>query len=149
VFLSGHYRDKTRPCRILNISDSDGEHTLLVSILKPDNLTVVERASAGVYALQDLRRRPTAQLPDLVIIPWRLPLLSGCEFIQEMKADERLKIIPVVVFTSKMPSEEVQALYSAGASCVIPKGTTLPEFEVSLEALKKFWVEVAVLPRRL
>jgi CheY-like chemotaxis protein len=133
-------------CRILHVIDDDAQHCLLTNILQPDNSFSIERSQTGIQALKALHSRPTDHLPNLVIIPWIMPLLTSREFTAEMKSDERLRAIPVIVMSASLPSEEIVALYNAGVSCVLATGTDYDSLCLALRALKNFWVECAILP---
>ena len=133
-------------CRILHVIDDDAQHCLLTNILQPDSSFSIERSQTGIQALKALHSRPTANLPNLVIIPWIMPLLTSREFTGEMKSDERLRAIPVIVMSASLPSEEIVALYNAGVSCVLATGTDYDSLALALRALKNFWVECAILP---
>lgn len=133
-------------CRILHVTDDDAQHCLLTNILKPDNSFSIERIQTGIQALKALRSRPTDQLPNLMIMPWIMPLLTSREFTQEIKADERLRAIPLIVMSASLPSEEILALYKAGVSCVVATGTDYDSLCLALKALKNLWVDCAILP---
>jgi len=133
-------------CRILHVTDDDAQHCLLTNILQPDNSFSIERIRTGIQALKVLNSRPTDLLPNLVIVPWMLPLLTSREFTREMKSDERLRAIPLIVISASLPSEEVLALYNAGVSCVVATGTEYDPLCLALRALKNLWVDCAILP---
>ena len=131
---------------MLHVIDDDAQHRLVMNILQPDNSFSIERIQTGIQALKALHARPTDQLPNLVIIPWIMPLLTSREFTTEMKSDERLRAIPLIVMSSALPCEEVVALYSAGVSCVVATGTDYDTLCLALGALKNLWVDCAILP---
>ncbi|HXR78198.1 MAG TPA: response regulator [Bryobacteraceae bacterium] len=133
-------------CRILHVTDDDAQHCLLMNILKPDNSFSIERIQTGIQALKALHSRATDQLPNLVIIPWIMPLLTSREFTTEMKSDERTRAIPLIVMSASLPSEEIVALYEAGVSCVVTTGTDYDSLCAALKALKNLWVDWVMLP---
>jgi two-component system, chemotaxis family, response regulator Rcp1 len=133
-------------CHILHVSDDDADHHLFVQTLKVDAAVFVERLHSGVETLRVLRSRATHKLPSLIIIPSLLPLLTGIEFIREIKSDDRLQVIPVIVFASALPEGEAAKLYEAGAACVVYKGGDLDSYERAIRSFQKFWLDIAILP---
>jgi sigma-B regulation protein RsbU (phosphoserine phosphatase) len=128
---------------VLNVTDSRAEHLLLCQVLQPGPGTLIEWSPSGIEALEDLRGRAETQLPQLVIIPWVLPLLSGQEFLLAMKADERLSRIPVFV-VDDVPEPEVLSLYDAGAHAVIAAGTTLDSVEKAAQRIRAACAQAGV-----
>jgi CheY-like chemotaxis protein len=123
-------------CRVLNVNDSRPEHLLLCQLLQPGPETLIEWSPSGIEALEDLRGRADDQLPHLVMIPWVLPLLTGQEFLLEMKADNRLGRIPVFVL-GDVPEHELVSLYAAGAHAVIAQGITLDSLENAAHLIRE------------
>jgi CheY-like chemotaxis protein len=124
-------------CRILNICESEPEYLLLRRAFEGEPRLLLERCESGIAALNDLRERRASDLPDVVVIPWRLPMLTSREFIDEMKADERLSAIPIIVLAD-VSGNEASDLRDAGAACVLSKGITLDSFEATAAALLRF-----------
>jgi CheY-like chemotaxis protein len=139
-------RVPTVSCRILHVTDDDADHHLFVQTLKADSAIVVERLHSGVETLRVLRARASHELPSLIIIPSLLPLLTGIEFIHEIKSDDRLQVIPVIVFAATLPEGEAARLYEAGAACVVYKGGDLDAYERAIRSFQKFWIDIAILP---
>ena len=106
----------------------------------------VERMNSGVETLRVLRTRAADDLPGLIIIPSLLPMLTGIEFLREIKSDDRLQVIPIVVFASALPEGEAARLYEAGAACVVYKGVDLDSYERAIRSFRKFWIDIAILP---
>lgn len=133
-------------CRMLHVTDDDAQHCLLTNILQPNNSFSIERIQTGIQALKALHARPTEELPNLVVIPWLMPLLTSREFAKEMKSDERLRAIPLIVMSASLPSTEIVALYDAGVSCVVATGADYNSLCAALKALKNLWVDCVMLP---
>ncbi len=131
-------------CRVLNVNDSHPEHLLLCQLLRPGPETVIEWSPSGIEALDTLRGRADEQLPHLVIIPWVLPLLTGQEFLLEMRADLRLSCIPVFVLDN-VPEDEIAALYTAGAHAVIAEGITLDSMEEAAERIRAACAKAGII----
>jgi CheY-like chemotaxis protein len=130
-------------CRILHVNDSDTDHQVLAEVLQADRSFSLERARSGVEALQQLRQK--LQLPNLVVINWSFALITCAEFLDQMKSEKRLALIPIVVIASGMTPDEVTLAYDSGAACVLRKGPNRESLARSIEALTHFWT-LALLP---
>lgn len=124
-------------CRILNVCGNEPEHLLLARALEAEPGLILERCETGIAALDELRLRDTPHLPDVLVTPWRLPMLSVCEFIIQMKADQRLAAIAIVVFAD-ISQDETARLRQLGAARVLRRGITLDSFEAATGALLSF-----------
>lgn len=112
------------------------------------NLNVVED---GLSALDYLHQRgdyTAADSPDLVLLDLNLPGLSGREVLREVKADDDLCHIPIVVLTTSDADEDILRSYVLGANCYVKKPVGLDEFVRIVQTLEEFWFTVVKLPPR-
>ena len=110
------------------------------------NLNVVHD---GIMALKYLRREPPypdAARPDLVILDLNLPKKDGREVLKEIKNDDILKSIPVVILTTSQDAYDIQRCYELGANCWITKPVGLEEFIKIVGSVQDFWLTVVKLP---
>ena len=113
-----------------------------------NNLHVVDN---GVDALAFLRRVGSyadAPRPDLVLLDLHLPKMNGQEVLAEMKTDEQLKTIPVVVLTSSEAEEDVLRAYGLHANCFVTKPVDFAGFVEIIREIEHFWFAVVTLPPR-
>jgi len=99
----------------------------------------------GKYAGRDV-----SQLPALVLLDLSLPRISGLEVLQRIRADERTKLVRVVMLTGSKEQEDVLRSYSFGASAYVRKPVDFTEFAEAAKALGLFWLlmnEVPPAPR--
>lgn len=111
-----------------------------------NNLHVVDD---GVEAMAFLRKEEkylSAPRPDLVLLDWNLPRKSGREVLAEIKADENLKRIPVVILTSSQAEVDVRGAYSLHANCYVAKPLGFPNFVDLVSQISHFWFTVVTLP---
>lgn len=131
-----------RSLRILVVDDSPSDVRLIREALKetPVEVTLVT-ARDGVEATDFLRKTLRGELarPDLIILDLNLPRKSGREVLAEVKADNRLKQIPVVVMTSSSASEDIAYAYDLNANSYITKPLDLAEYLTIVRALQAFW----------
>ncbi len=138
------------PIEILLVEDNPGDVRLTIEALKEgkvrNNLHV---AGDGEEALAFLRRQgrfASVPVPDLVLLDLNLPKKDGREVLEEIKADERLKHIPVVVLTTSGADEDILRSYDLQANCYITKPVDLDRFLDVIKAIEGFWLSVVKLP---
>ncbi|MGI8961559.1 MAG: response regulator [Bryobacteraceae bacterium] len=127
-------------CRVWHVDDDDADHQLLVELLQADSSFSLHRARSGVEALQQLRHKQ--HLPNLVIVNWSFARMTCAEFIDQMKSEKRLAVIPIIVIASAISQDEVTLAYDSGAACVLGRGPDRASLARSLRVLKDFWTLV-------
>ena len=142
---------RIRPIEILLAEDNPGDARLTVEGFKDakvkNNITVVED---GKEALAYLRREgPYANvaLPDLILLDLNMPKKDGREVLAEIKADENLRHIPVLVFTVSSAEKDILAAYNLQASAFITKPIDFDEFIMVVKSLEDFWLTIVKLPQ--
>ena len=140
-----------KPIEILLAEDNPGDARLTVEGFKDakvqNNITVVED---GIEALAYLRREgPYANVtvPDLILLDLNMPKKDGREVLTEIKADERLRRIPVLVFTVSSAEKDILAAYNLQANAFITKPIDLDEFITVVRSLEEFWLTIVKLPQ--
>ena len=135
---------------ILLVEDSPGDIRLAQEALKEskirNKLFVVED---GVEAMAFLRRQgkyAEAPRPDLILLDLNLPRKSGREVLSEIKNDEDLKRIPVVVLTVSRDEEDIMRSYDNHANCYITKPLDFSQFMEITKSIEQFWLTIVMLP---
>ena len=131
--------------------DNPGDARLTVEGFKDakvkNNITVVED---GMEALAYLRHEgpyANAALPDLILLDLNMPKKDGREVLAEIKADEELRRIPVLVFTISNAEKDILEAYDLQASAFITKPIDLDEFITVVRSLEEFWLTIVKLPQ--
>ena len=139
-----------RPIEILLVEDNPGDVRLTRETLKefgePNHLSV---AKDGVEALAFLRREGpyvNAAHPDIILLDLNLPKKDGREVLAEIKTDEQLRRIPVVVLTTSSAERDVLEMYDLHANCYITKPVDLDQFRTVIKALEQLWFTIVRLP---
>jgi two-component system response regulator len=86
--------------------------------------------------------RPKGLMPRLVIVDIKLPKVSGLEVLREVKREDSLRAVPVVVFTSSREVVDLRTAYSSGANSYVVKPMKFREFEESIVRMGNFWLQV-------
>jgi two-component system response regulator len=136
---------------ILLVEDSPGDVRLTREALKEakvrNNLHIVED---GIAALDFLHRRghyTDRPRPHLILLDLNLPNKDGREVLEEIKTDESLQDIPVVVLTSSEAEEDILRAYELNVNCYVTKPVELDEFLQVVKAIEDFWLTVVKLPK--
>jgi len=139
-----------RPIEILLVEDSPSDTELTVEALHDaklrNNLNAVED---GVQAIEFLRRQgkfANAPRPDLIMLDLNLPRKDGREVLAEIKADDDLKTIPIVVLTTSKAEKDILQAYQLNANCYIKKPVDFTEFLNVIRSIEAFWLFVVTLP---
>ena len=142
---------RVKPIEILLAEDSPGDARLTIEGFKDakvkNNITVVED---GMEALAYLRHEgpyANAALPDLILLDLNMPKKDGREVLAEIKADEELRRIPVLVFTISNAEKDILEAYDLQASAFITKPIDLDEFITVVRSLEEFWLTIVKLPQ--
>ena len=141
---------RVNPVEILLVEDNPGDVRLTEEALKEakvhNNLYV---APDGVEALAFLRREGRhagGVRPDLILLDLNLPRKSGREVLAEIKADDDLKRIPVVVLTTSDAEQDILASYDLHANCYVAKPVDLEQFIKVVQSIEDFWLSIVRLP---
>ncbi len=137
-----------RPITILLVEDDPGDVVLIGEAFKDhklDNTLLV--ASDGVEALE-LLRSPDVERPDLILLDLNLPRKDGREVLGEIKADDALRSIPVVVLTTSDAEEDILRSYDLHANAYVTKPVDFDHFIDVVQQIDDFFVSVVKLPNR-
>lgn len=137
---------------ILLVEDNPDDVELTRESLKMIKMaTNLEVVMNGGDALEFLKRRgvyASKPTPDLVLLDLNLPGMNGREVLAEIKGDEALKMIPVVVLTTSTSDQDIQSVYNLHANCYITKPVDLDQFIKVVHSIRDFWFTVVRLPDR-
>src|SRR5258706_414145 len=140
----------TRVIEILLVEDNPGDARLAWEAIREAKVSHSLRwVSDGVDALAYLRRQgkfTEVHRPDLILLDLNLPRKDGREVLAEIKCDENLKRIPVVVLTTSRAEEDILKAYHLNANCYISKPVDLEQFMRVISAIENFWLTIVKLP---
>jgi len=144
-------QDLTTPFEILLVEDDPADAGLAKRALRDGRILCnVSHVRDGVEAMEYLRRQGSfgaAARPDLILLDLNMPRMDGREVLQEMKADEELKTIPVVILTTSDVDRDVNASYLLGANSFITKPMDMDAFFDAVKSIEEYWFRVVRLPR--
>ncbi|MCX5726255.1 MAG: response regulator [Candidatus Saganbacteria bacterium] len=133
-----------KPKEILLVEDNPADARLVTEALKEGKVAkklnhVVDGAEAMDY-LRKVGKYKDAPLPDLILLDLNLPKKDGREVLAEVKADENLKRIPVVVLTISRSEEDIMKSYNLHANCYVAKPLELDDFFKVVKSIEDFWL---------
>lgn len=138
------------PIRILLVEDNPGDVLLVQEALRDGRiLNEMHVARDGSQAIAMLKREgehagiPT---PGLILLDLNLPKRGGFDVLSEIKGNERLRRIPVIVLTSSMAEQDVTKAYDLQANCFISKPIELDQFLNVVRTVADFWLSIVRLP---
>jgi two-component system response regulator len=139
-----------RPIEILLVEDNPGDILLTRKALEDykikNNLYVVEDGEEATQFLFKEGNYAEMPRPDIILLDLNLPKKSGQEVLEEIKADEALRRIPVVVLTTSEAEEDILSTYNLHANCYITKPVDLDQFIKIVKSIENFWLSIVKLP---
>jgi CheY-like chemotaxis protein len=140
-----------KPVEILLVENDSADAELTQCALKESGIaTNVHVVKDGLEALAFLRREgkyADSPRPNLILLDLNMPRMDGRTFLAEVKADEDLMSIPVVVLTTSEADKDVAKGYHMGAKCFITKPVGLAEFTGVVKFIEKFWFPRVRFPK--
>jgi CheY-like chemotaxis protein len=132
---------------ILLAEDNANDADLAMRVLAIDRThEKVVHAHDGVEALDCLNHRgefPScpSEIPTVVLLDLKMPKVDGLEVLRQIKTDERLKTIPVVIFTSSREASDLERCYELGANAYVVKPVDFKKFREVVAEVRTFWMD--------
>lgn len=135
----------------LLVEDNEADILLLKEALDESELAIsIQVARDGEEALEILKQRQRfadAARPDLILLDMNLPRKNGFELLKEIKQDDLLLSIPVIVLSTSAAPFDINRSYQLHANCFISKPGRLEEYLDMVSSLTTFWLKTATLPQ--
>ncbi|MBZ2165703.1 response regulator [Methanobacterium spitsbergense] len=140
----------TNPIEILLVEDNEGDVGLVEEVFEDARIrNIIHVAEDGEEAMEFLNKEKkfdNAPTPDLILLDLNLPGKDGREVLEEIKKDNKLKSIPVVVLTTSKAEEDIIKSYDLHANSYITKPVDFDQFIKVVKSIEDFWLEVVKLP---
>jgi len=138
---------------ILLVEDNPNDVRLTLHALRNYNLTnnihVIRDGAEAldfIFCTGDYAQRNMAQPPKVILLDLKLPLVTGLEVLQQIKADARTRLIPVVVLTSSREERDIVDSYRLGVNSYITKPVDFEQFTEAVRSLGMYWVLINQAP---
>lgn len=141
---------------ILLVEDSSSDEELTLRALRKSNVAnrvVVTRDGAEaldyLFARGAFADRDPRDVPQLILLDLNLPKIGGLEVLRRIRADERTKLLPVVILTSSSEDKDLLVGYASGANSYVVKPVDFTQFADAVRQLGMFWLVINQPPPRL
>ncbi|MEH2281222.1 MAG: response regulator [Nostoc sp.] len=138
------------PIEVLLVEDNPGDVQLTRIALENSKISIhLNVVEDGVEAMAFLRKKEKyakVAHPDIILLDLNLPRKDGREVLAEIKGDENLKRIPVVVLTTSQAEEDILKAYNLSANCYITKPVDFDQFVKIVQSIENFWFAIVKLP---
>jgi two-component system, chemotaxis family, response regulator Rcp1 len=135
---------------ILLVEDNPGDVRLVKEVMKDakvaNSLHVAEDGEEAMAMLRREGKYSGSVRPDLILLDLNLPGKDGREVLREIKTDDNLRLIPVVVLTTSSAEEDIIKSYSDYANSYITKPINLSQFISVVKSIENFWLTIVKLP---
>jgi two-component system, response regulator len=142
------------PCDILIVEDNPNDSEMMLRALRKANLanpvTVVEDGATALdylFGLGAYAGLPPNRTPRVVLLDLKLPKLTGLEVLARIRADERTRLLPVVMVTSSREDPDIKEAYRLGANSYVVKPTEFEQFVDAMAKIGLYWVLYNEPPR--
>ncbi|SCL28135.1 Response regulator receiver domain-containing protein [Micromonospora rhizosphaerae] len=140
------------PVRILVVDDDPGDVLMIEEALEDSDVEkVIDVVNDGQEAMEFLRRRgrhTAARRPDMILLDLNMPRMDGRQVLGEVKQDEDLRTIPIVVLTTSNADTDIVGSYTLQANAYVTKPIDLDDFNNVVRRIDEFFGRVVVLPKR-
>ncbi|MEV2239772.1 response regulator [Micromonospora sp. NPDC049891] len=140
------------PVRILVVDDDPGDVLMIEEALATSDVEkVIDVVGDGQEAMEFLRREgrhSDAQRPDVILLDLNMPRMDGRQVLGEVKSDEDLRTIPIVVLTTSNADTDIISSYTLQANAYVTKPIDLDDFNDVVHRIDEFFGRVVVLPKR-
>jgi two-component system, chemotaxis family, response regulator Rcp1 len=135
---------------ILLVEDNPGDARLAREALNENNINhFLFHVEDGLQALDFLHNKGMYQSsprPDLILLDLNLPKINGHQVLSEIKSDESLRKIPVVILSISQSEKDIERSYELNANCYVTKPLDINEFIEVFGRIQNFWLKTVKLP---
>ncbi|WP_194975816.1 response regulator [Aquiflexum lacus] len=136
---------------ILLVEDNDGDVLLTLEAFEESKFhTHVSVARNGQEALDFLHKKgefSNAQRPDLILLDINIPIFNGLEVLEEIKQNESLKKIPVIMLTTSSNQKDIDMAYKKYCNSYVKKPMEMDDFMEAIQKIEEFWLQLSVLSK--
>ena len=138
--------------KILLVEDNEGDIVLTLEALKDakagNSVVVVRDGEEAMQYLLKQGQYTNAETPDIILLDINLPKMNGKEVLEEIKKNQALKIIPVIMLTTSNSEKDIFESYRNHANCYITKSSDFQKFMEIVSMIVNFWLRIVQLPNK-
>ena len=140
----------SEPLEILLVEDNKGDIGLITEFFIDSkirtNIHIAEDGEEAISFLYGKDKFLGSPLPDIIILDWNLPKKDGSEVLREIKENNNLKSIPVIILTTSSAEKDMVRAYDLHANAYIVKPLDFDEFMTVIGSIQDFWFKAVTLP---
>lgn len=127
----------------LIIEDNEGDLLLITDALKEskknNTITIAKDGFDAINFLEKIGKYDAERSPDIILLDINLPKMNGQEVLTSIKANEKLKSIPVIIFTTSSSQRDIFESYNNNANCFITKPVDVRAYLKVISSIENFW----------
>ena len=140
---------RLKPVHILLVEDNEGDIVLTLDAFEESKVkTEISVVKNGKEALDFLFRRKAfadAITPDLILLDINIPIYSGHDVLKQIKDDDNLKRIPVIMLTTSSNQKDIDMAYANHCNSYVQKPLDMDEFLKAILKIEAFWLQLSIL----
>jgi len=141
-----------KPVEILLVEDNKGDVGLIEEVFEEakirNNIHVAEDGEEAILFLHGEGKFSGSPRPDIILLDLNLPKKDGREVLKEIKEDNNLKNIPVVILTTSNAEKDILRAYDLHVNAYITKPLDFDQFIKVVGSIENFWLEIVNLPSK-
>ena len=141
-----------KPVEILLVEDNEGDVGLIEEVFEEakikNKLHIAKDGEEAMLYLRGKEKFSGSPRPDIIILDLNLPNKDGREVLREIKEDENLQNIPVIVLTTSNAEKDILGAYGLRANAYITKPLDFDQFIKVVGSIENFWLEIVRLPTK-
>jgi CheY-like chemotaxis protein len=134
------------------VEDNEGDIGLIEEVLEEakirNNLHIAKDGEEAMLFLHGEGRFSGSPRPDVILLDLNLPKKDGREVLREIKEDDILKNIPVVILTTSGAEKDIHRSYDLHANAYVTKPLDFDQFIIVIKSIANFWLEIVKLPTK-
>jgi CheY-like chemotaxis protein len=138
-----------KPAHILLVEDNEGDILLTLEAFEESKvITEINVVKNGMEALDFLFKREAykdAKRPDIILLDINIPIFNGHEVLQQIKADDELKKIPVIILTTSSNQKDIDQAYARYCNSYVKKPLAMDDFIDAILKIEEFWLQLTTL----
>lgn len=145
--------EKRKESTLMVVEDNEAHAELTIGALESQNIAnKIITARDGQEALDYLRGEgkwagdESRPMPDLILLDLKMPNMNGKDVLREIKNDEALNSIPVIMLTSSGLESDIEECYALGANSYVMKPVSFSKFMETVKSIPVYWLMVNKLP---
>ena len=132
---------------ILLVEDNEGDILLITEVLTGYSITIIKDGWEAIQFLEKKGKYSKEKTPDIILLDINLPKMNGQEVLKNIKSNQDLKSLPVIIFTTSSSERDIFESYKNHANCFITKPVDVNDFLNVILSIEKFWSSVIQLPK--